>query len=386
MRLATLVRKGLFQKKLRTFLLASSIAMAFLIFGVLAGFLATVDPAASGESTDELMVSNRINILQPLPLSYRDRIAEIPGVALVSQVNILAGYYKEERNDVSALIVDPQSFLESMREDLVLAPAERQAFLATRDAIIADQATAERWGWKLGDRITLTSGLYLTKEGSREWPFTLVGIYTSASEDDPVTGVFGQYAYLNNNAANGRDGVHWFGVKTRHASMNDAVAAAIDREFSNSAAETKTQPGLAFAQAFLAQFGNLKLIVGLVVGAGFVTILFIVANTIALTVRQRRKQIATLKALGFRPGHVLTIVMGEALLLAAIGGAIGLGAASILLSGVHAAIGGAVPALGLPGSVWATGCGLIVMLGLLSGALPALGALRLKPVDALARS
>jgi putative ABC transport system permease protein len=386
MRLDTLVRKSLFEKKLRTFLLIFSVAVAFLLFGVLAGFLATLDPKNASGPGDELMVSNRINVLQPLPIAYREQIAAVPGVKAVAQVNVLAGYYKEEKNDVSALVVDPESFLGTMAMKIDLPTDDRAAFLSRRDGILVDRETAEKWGWKLGDSVTLTSGLYVNKNGSRDWPFTVVGIYRSSAADDPVRGVFAQYRYLNENLAYGRDGVHWYTVKTTGSQVNEAVAKAIDDKFANSSAETKTQPGLAFAQAFLSQVGNINLMVTLIVGAGFITILFIVGNTIAVTVRQRRKQIATLKTLGFRPGHVMTLVVGESMLLAFIGGGIGLILASLTLSAARAGLGGAAPAIGLPGSVWLTGLALIVTLGFLTGAIPAWRALRLKPIDALARS
>jgi putative ABC transport system permease protein len=385
-RLFTLVRKSLFEKKLRTFLLAFGIAIAFFIYGLLAGFLATLDSAPSEGSSNELMVTNRVNVAMPLPISYRDKIAAIKDVSLVAQASILIGTYKGEQNTIPALMIEPESFLALISDRIVLAGDQRDAFLRARDGLLVDRRTATRWGWRLGDAVTLTSRQTVSKSGSRDWQFRVAGIFDQRDTAEPIGGVFVHYSFVNDNLAFGADGVQWFTVKTTSADANDAVANAIDSEFANSYAETKTQPAQAFARAFLAQLADIQLIVTLVVAAGFVTSIFVVGNTVALTVRQRRKQIATLKTLGFSPRHVLSIVIGESMLLSVIGGVLGLAAASVILAGVQAALTGRVRGVGLPAEVWLSGAAMILLLGIATGLIPALSALRVKAIDGLSRS
>lgn len=384
MTLATLIRKNLFERKLRTLLLVFSVFIGFLIFGVLVGFLVTLSAPAGSSGNDELMVSNRVGFLQGIPVAYRQRIANVPGVVSLSQTNVFAATYKEERNGLGALMVDPAAFFDLEGKRIALPPRERAAFLAQRDGLIVDRRTSERWGWHVGDTVTFRSKQYVSRAGSREWPFQIVGIFDAARPDEPVTGIYGHYAYINDSIPFGNDIVHWFTVKTGDPRRNDAVAEAIDRSFSNSPAETKTQPAQAFAQAFLSQIGDVKLIVTLVVSAGFIAIIFIVGNTMALAIRQRRRQIATLKTIGFGPGAIFALIVGELLLLWGLGGALGLLAASLLLKGIATAAGAANG--GLPALVLMAGIALVLLLSLLTGGAPAWRALRLKPVDALARS
>jgi putative ABC transport system permease protein len=382
--LATLIRKSLFERKLRTLLLTISVFIGFLIFGVLVGFLITLGAPPSASESDELMVANRIGLLQGLPVAYGRRIAGVPGIKTVSQANLFAGTWKEEKNVLGLLLVEPESFLALEGKRIALPAAQRAAFLSQRDALVVDRKTAERWGWHLGDQVTLRSKQYVSKDGSTQWPFQVVGIFDAGLPDEPVTGIFGNYNYINENLPFGQDVVHWYTIKTGDPRRNDAVAQAVDKMFANSPDETKTQPAQAFAQAFLAQLGDVKLIVTLVVSAGFIAIIFIVGNTMGLAIRQRRKQIATLKTIGFGPGRILTLVIGELLLLWAIGGLLGLFAASLLLRGIAASTGDAKG--GLPTLVLAAGIALIFILSLLTGGGPAWRALRLKPVDALART
>lgn len=374
------------ERKLRTLLLVFSVAVAFFIFGVLAGILANFDSSASGAAGDELMVTNKVGVLQPLPLRYRTRIAAVEGVARVGQVNIFAAHYREEKNRVPAFMVEAQPFLAGLGDEMILDAGQRERFLAQKSAVIVDDFTARQWSWKAGDGITLSSGLYMHKDGGRDWRFLIAGIYRSANDANPLRGVVGHFAYLNDSVAFGGDQVHWFTVHAADPRIAGRVGRAIDAEFANSPAETKTQPAAGFARAFLSQLGDLNLIVTLVAGAGFVMILFIVGNTIAVSVRQRRKQFATLMVLGFGPRHIFALIIGEAMLLSAVGGLIGLAAASAFVSAARVGLGAGIGAVGLPASTWLMGAGLIVLLGLATGALPAWGAIRLKPIVALARS
>lgn len=382
-----LIWRNLWRSATRTWLMILSIAIAFILFGTLFGFSRTLNPQNSADPSKMLIVHNKVNILQSLPIAYLKAVRETPGVESVSYVRILGGYYKERKNSVPTLMVDAESYLAQNADAYVLPPAQRKAFLATRDGIILDEATAKRNGWKVGARITLTSELAVRSDGSAQWPFTLVGVYTSATAEDTMTGGVGHFAYADSRVAFGKDRVHWFALTTKNARLNDSVAAKIDNQFQNTNAATKTEPASAMAQAFIAQVADVGLVIKLIVGAAFVTILLIVGNTLALSIRQRTKELGVMRALGFSSARVASLILGEALLIAGIGAMAGLIAAAQILALITSSLSGsASSAWGLPLIVIMWGGLAALLLGLFTGWLPALRALHIKPAVAFSRS
>src|SRR5262245_13930525 len=324
-----LVRKNLFRKKLRAGLMIASILIAFAIFGVLAAFERAFNAGEDVAAADRLVVVNKINFTQPLPIAYFNRVRGVDGVRQVSHLNWFGGYYQDPKNFLIVMAVEPRSYMDVYGGDIAIAPEAQAAFLRERTGALVGQTMAEKWGWKVGDRVPIASNIFSQKSGARSWDFTIVGIFTPRKPQVDTNFMVFQYAYFDETRSFGKDMIGWMVLHTTSSAVNDRVSKAIDAMFANSFYETATDTEKAFNRAFVAQLGNIALIVSLVVGAAFATILMIVGNTMALSIRERTREIGVLKTLGFSGPRILRLVLGEAVLLALIGGLPGLGLAML---------------------------------------------------------
>jgi putative ABC transport system permease protein len=245
---------------------------------------------------------------------------------------------------------------------------------------------AQKWGWKVGDRVPIASSIFSQKSGARSWDFDIVGIIKARKPQIDTNYMVFQYAYFDETRSFGKDMIGWMALQTTSMSLNDQVSKAIDAMFANSLYETSTDTEKAFNKAFVAQLGNIALIVTLVVGAAFVTILMIVGNTMALSIRERTRQIGVLKTLGFSGPRVLRLVLGEAILLALLGGLPGLGIAAMVALLVRESPSNFIPRIAVTPDIVALAIALMLALGLITGLIPALNAMRLKIATALGRS
>jgi putative ABC transport system permease protein len=381
-----LIRKNLFRRKLRAILMIVSILIAFAIFGVLASFERAFNAGQDRATADRLVVVNKINFTQPLPISYYNRVAAVDGVAQVTHLNWFGGYYQEPRNFLIALAVEPESYMKLRDSDFVFSPEARSAFIRERTGVLIGERMLEKWGWKVGDHLPISSNIYSRKNGSHTWDFTIVGSFAGRTPQSDSNLMLLSYDYFDETRSFGKDQIGWLALRTTSVAVNDRVTKTIDEMFANSPYETATDSEKAFNKAFAAQLGNIALIVGLVVGAAFVTILMIVGNTMVMTVRERTREIGVLKTLGFSGGRILRMVLGESILLALLGGLPGLGIAFLLISSMRESLMNFVPTLSLAPDVAAAAVGLMVLLGILTGLVPALGAMRLNIVTALGRN
>lgn len=380
----TLIRRNLFEKRGRTFLLCFSTVIAFLIFGLLSGFLNLTSAFEDPSSQSRLMVMNRTGILRPVPVSHIEGIRKIAGVEKAASVNLFGGYIADRQDSVPLLMVKPEDYLAVNRLE-GLAEADRAAFVGMREAIIVDAATAAQRGWSPGDQVTIRSLFHTNVAGGNDWQFTVRGIFAAEGEQGPQSAVLGHFDYLNENLSRNRDLVNWITIVTTSPDVAAGVAERVDQLFSNSAYETKTQSEVAMAQAFLGQMGDLNRIVQLVVGAAFLALLFAIGNTTALAIRQRSRQIGVMKALGFTPGRIMRLTLAETMLLATLGAGLGLGLAALLLSLVLSEMRMPVPQFGLPTTTLFQGLALTLLLGVSTGILPSIGAMRVSPAKAFGR-
>jgi putative ABC transport system permease protein len=381
-----LIRKNLFRRKLRAILMIVSILIAFAIFGVLASFERAFNAGQDRATADRLVVVNKINFTQPLPISYYNRVAAVDGVAQVTHLNWFGGYYQEPRNFLIALAVEPESYMKLRDSDFVFSPEARSAFIRERTGVLIGERMLEKWGWKVGDHLPISSNIYSRKNGSHTWDFTIVGSFAGRTPQSDSNLMLLSYDYFDETRSFGKDQIGWLALRTTSVAVNDRVTKTIDEMFANSPYETATDSEKAFNKAFAAQLGNIALIVGLVVGAAFVTILMIVGNTMVMTVRERTREIGVLKTLGFSGGRILRMVLGESILLALLGGLPGLGIAFVLIANMRDSLMSFVPTLSLAPDIAVAAVGLMVVLGILTGLVPALGAMRLNVVTALGRS
>src|SRR6266851_6211583 len=381
----TLVRKNLFRRKLRAFLMIASILVAFLIFGVLAGVYASFTAGEDRAAADRLVVVNKVNFTQPLPIAYYNRVRSVAGVRQVAHANWFGGYYQDPRNVLIVMAVEPETYTDVYARDYDLAPEARQAFIRTRTGALVGEAMARKWGWKVGDRVPVASNIFSQRNGSHTWDFDIVGIFTGKAPQIDTGLMYFQYDYFDETRSFGKDTIGWLVLQTANPADNDRIAKTIDAMFVNSTAETATDTEKAFNKAFAAQFGNIALIVILVVGAAFITILMIVGNTMALTIRERTREIGVLKTLGFSGGRILSLVLGESLLLALLGGLPGLAIAALITIALRASLASIAPAFAVSPDIALQGIALMIALGLITGIIPALNAMRLKIATALGR-
>jgi putative ABC transport system permease protein len=380
-----LVRKNLFRRKLRAILMIVSILIAFMIFGVLAGFYRAFTAGEDRAAADRLITVNKINFTQPMPIAYFNRIRAVDGVRQVTFANWFGGYYQEPKNFVMALAIEPATYFDVYRSEFDVPPDQLQAFIRDRSSALVGEKLANKWGWKVGDRVPMQSNIFSQKSGGHVWDFTIAGIVKGKAEQVDTNFFLFQYNYFDETRSFGKDTIGWLILQTNAPENNDRVAKAIDAMFANSTAETSTDTEKAFGKAFAAQFGNIALIVSLVVGAAFVTILMIVGNTMALSIRERTREIGVLKTLGFSGPRILTMVLGESVLLALLGGLPGLGVAALIAYGLRNSLTNIAPAFAVSPVIVMQGVAMMVALGLITGMIPAVNAMRLKIAAALGR-
>ena len=382
-----LIWAALFRRKARTFFTLVSIVAAFLLFGMLDATRAAF--SSGGDSVigvDRLLTTSRYSIIQSLPASLSTRMQAVPGVKTVGYANWFGGIYQDPKNFVLSFAVS-DNYLDIYHE-IVLPPEQRKAFENTRTGAIVGEALAKRFGWKVGDKIPLQSTIFPQRNGDKTWPFDLVGIYTPAKGAANGTDqqFFFHHKYFEDANAFQSIGttVGWYVIQLTSADKADSVAKAIDALSANSDHETKTQTEQAFNASFVKQLGDIGLIVSAIMGAVFFTLILLTGNTMAQAVRERTNELAVLKTIGFSSRSVLGMVLSEGILLLLLGGIIGLAISSVVVPIVAKGSGGMLnlPPLGMP--TWILGIVLMLVIGALVGALPAIRAMRLNIVDALA--
>ena len=378
MKYLPLVLSSLFRKKTRTALTAGSFAVALFLFGILAVVDSAFQQGVDVAGVDRLVVLNRVSIIQPLPLAYRDRLARVPGVTQVTFANWFGGVYQDERNFFPQFAIDHESY-RLMFPEFVVPDDQWQAFRGDREGAIVGEALAERFQWKVGDRVPIRGTIF---QGN--WEFNIRGVYRGRRVQDDTTQFWFRWDYLNERKTFGKGAVGWYTVRIANPDEAVRLVKAIDEQFANSPAETKTDTEKAFAASFVKQMGNIQLLIMSVGSVVFFTLLLVTGNTMAIAVRERTRELAVLKAVGFSGGFVLVLVIVETLIVAAVGGGIGLGLAKLFtLRGDPT--GGLLPFFHLPGTAVVSGLVLALAVGLTAGILPAFSASRLRVVDALRR-
>jgi len=381
-----LIWAALFRRKSRTFLTLVSILAAFLLFGMLDATRAAFDSGDSVIGVDRLITTSRYSIIQSLPASLQTRMEAIPGVKSVGSANWFGGIYQDPKNFVLSFAVS-DNYLDIYQE-MVLPAEQRKAYASTRTGAIVGDALAKRFGWKVGDKIPLQSTIFPQRNGDKTWPFDIVGIYTPAKGAANGTDqqFFFHHKYFEDaNAFHGiGTTVGWYVVKLTSADKADSVAKAIDALSANSDHETKTQTEQAFNASFAKQLGDIGLIVSAIMGAVFFTLILLTGNTMAQAVRERTNELAVLKTIGFSSQSVLGMVLAEGVLLLLLGGVLGLALAGVVVPIVAKGSGGMLNLPPIGASTWILGLALMVVIGALVGALPAIRAMRLNIVDALA--
>jgi len=379
-----LIYKNLTRKKLRLFLTAFAIFIAFLIFGAVTALKGSLDSGIEMSADNRLVVVHKTNFTISLPYAYVNKTKAIEGVKDVTHANWFGGYYQEPAKQLVAMAVDPQTYFDVYSE-LVIDPTQKDIWLKNQTGMLIGERMAKAYGWKIGDRVPISSNIFSHKDGGHTWEFVVDGIFSAEDVQTDTGYMIFHYKYFMETQTWGGDYVGWMVLTTESSDLNEQVAKAIDNEFANSQAETETSTEKAFNKAFIEQIGNIGLIIFGVVFMAFFTILIVVGNTMVLAIRERTAEIAVLKTLGFTSGRIFSMVLAESMILSLLGGLLGLATSYLIIQALSEQLARFLPNLVLDKEIIMQAVGYMFLLGFVTGIIPATNALRLNIVSAFNR-
>jgi putative ABC transport system permease protein len=383
MKYLPLVWKNIWRKKVRTATALAVIFVAFLLFGFLmtirTAFALGVDVAGQ----DRLVLINKVSLIQPLPVSYQRDLETVPGVQTVTHNTWFGGVYQDPSNFFAQIAVVPDVYF-GMYPEVKLSPDQMKAWLADRQGAVVGIDLARRFGWQIGDRIPILGTIWRPKSGTGDtWQFNIVGIYDAEPGFDK-TNFFFRYDYLDQNRQFGEGLVGWYIVKIADPDRATDLAQQFDAMFANSAAETKTTTEKGFIESFAKQIGDIGAIMISILVIVFFSMLLAVMIVMIYSVQERTAELGVLKTLGFSSRTVMTLVLAESLFMVLLAGGLGLGLAWLAVQAGDPT-NGMMPIWVLPPRDVITGVVLMLVVGMLAGALPAARALQLRIADALRR-
>jgi len=382
MKFLSLIGKSARRSKRRTALTMLSVAIAVFLFAALRAVLDGFNAGAAGSSSTRIVTIRSTSLIFPMPTSHANGIRSTAGVQDLTWANWFGGIYKDPRNFFAQFAVEPESYLR-MYPEILLTPEEKDAFLADRTGCIVGEGLARTYGFKVGDTLVLQTGIPVY--GAQDYNFTVRGIYRAGGTAVDNQSMLFHWKYADERSLE-KGLVGWYVVKIDDPDRAAAISMAIDQQFANTPYETKTDTEQQFQSSFASMFGNLNLLLGSIALAVVVTTLFVAANTMAMSVRERTTEIAVMRTLGFPSQVIFLFIAGEGLLISLAGGLLGAGLAYVLVNGEALGIsGGFVPAFGVSATNAAIGVGISAVIGVVAGVIPATLASRMKIVDALRR-
>ena len=371
------------RKPLRTTLTLASIIVAFLLFGLLQTMRAALTGGAELAGVDRLVTIHKVSLIQSLPESYLNRIRGVKGVKVACSHDWFGGVYQDDRNQITAIAVDVPTFTQVYSE-YKLPPEQVAGWEADRTGAIVGHLLAERFGWKVGDKVPIRSNIFSHRDGSMVWDMNISGIYEATNGDNQT--IYFHHEYLDEGRSFARGQIGWVVMRIDDPNQAADVARRVDAMFANSSTETKTTTEKAFTQSFANQMGNIGAIVSAVASAVFFTMLLVTGNTMAQSVRERTNELAVMKTLGFSNASVTGMVIAEALLVTLLGAAVGLLLAASVSDVIAQGLQQFFPSLGMPANTFVIGGVLALFLGTLAAALPSAQVWRLRIVEALRKT
>lgn len=379
-----LVWKNVWRKKVRTTLTILSVLVAFLLFSLLSAIGYAFRSGEDVSDAERLVVVHKISLINPLPVGYQSRIAATPGVSSVTHASWFGGYFQDPRNQFAQFPVEPRAYFD-MYPELDIPPQQLEAWSQNRIGAAVGVELAEQFGWEVGDRIPLQATIWDKADGGRTWEFDLEAVFSTDDPRGTTAYMLFHYDYFDEARAFGNGTVGWYILRVADGANPIDVATRIDTQFENSSNQTETSTEQAFAASFAKQFGNIALIVTLILGAVFFTLLLVAGNTMSQSVRERIGELAVLKTLGFGDRLLLSVVLAESILVMLIGGLLGLGLGWVLVQGLIKQSGAMLPGIFLSPEAILVAVAIMFGGGALAGIFPAVKAMRLTIVDALAR-
>ena len=322
MHILKLIFKNTFRHKLRTFLTVLGVTIAILAFGLLRTVISAWYAGVDASSASRLVTRNSISLIFSLPISYKEKIRQIQGVKTVSYGNWFGGIYIDEKNFFANYAVEPKTYLD-LYPEFVIPPDQKAAFFRDRKAAVAGMKLAKKYGWKIGDLITLKGTIF-----PGNWDFILRGIYKGRDQTVDETAFFFQWEYLNETLKQtvpGRaDQAGFYMIGVTNPNMGADVAVRIDKAFKNSLAETLTETEKSFQLSFISMTEAIVIAIQLVSFVIIFIIMAVVANTMAMTARERIGEYAIFKTLGFSGFHISGLIFGESMFVTMLGAVLGI--------------------------------------------------------------
>jgi putative ABC transport system permease protein len=382
-----LVWANLRRRKFRLFLTFASILIAFLLFGLLQALRTSMASGVEMAGADRLILRSKIGLTTPLPLAYYEKIRAVPGVAAAASMSWLGAEYRTPQNpkeQIALQATQPEAILEVYNGQLKMDAKQIDAWKHDRQGLIVGRLLAQRFGWKLGDRVPIRSQFLRKTDGTDVWQFNIIGIYESGSPwlDG---GAFMNFDYYNESLLYARDMIGSVAIRVADSTQSAAMATKVDKLFENSDAETETATERDWIKHWIAQIGDLSIIVTSVTLAVFFTMLLVTANRMAQSVRERTNEIGVMKTLGFGAALIVGLVLMESLMLTLSAGLAGMGLAKGLSVVLGVTLKDNFPGFAISGATFLGSIALMVGFGLVAGLWPSLMAMRLKVVDALRR-
>jgi putative ABC transport system permease protein len=382
MKFLSLILKSARRSKRRTALTVLSVAIAVFLFASLRAVLDGFNAATAGSSSPRIVTIRSTSLIFQMPTSHAAAIKNVAGVQDITWANWFGGIYKDPRNFFGQFAIEPESYLR-MYPEIQLTPEERQAFMDDRTGCIVGEGLARTYGFKVGDRIVLQVGIPVY--GDQDYPFNIRGIYHAAGTAVDNQSMMFHWKYADERSLQ-KGMAGWYVIKIDDPGKAAQVASAIDQQFANTPYETKTDTEQQFQASFASMFGNLNLLLGSIAFAVVITTLFVAANTMAMSVRERTTEIAVMRTLGFPSRMIFFFIAGEGLFISLLGGLLGAGLARLIVDGETLGIaGGFIPYFGVSLANASIALGISGIIGLVAGIIPAVMASQLKIVDALRR-
>jgi putative ABC transport system permease protein len=376
MKFLMLLRANLGRHKRRTILTMASVALALFLFASLRTVVTTLRSAAQFGSARRLVTTNASGLIFPLPVAYASRIQTIPGVEKVTWANWFGGQYGDGKRFFANFAVDAKTYLD-LYPEMSVPPDQREAFLQDRSGALIGARLIDLFGWKVGQNVTLRGTIY-----PGDWTFTVRGAYTPTDKAINDDAMMFHWAYLDERT--GRGGLAgWYILQVDRPESGPRVAKAIDDLFRNSSSPTKTGTEQAFNASFATMWGNVSLLMNTIGMAVVFAILLVTANAMMMSARERTRELAVLKTIGFTDRRLFSLVMLEAGVITVIGAALGLGAAKLVYRATNFNAAGFLPGFDVTPATLGLGAGVALVLMLASGIVPAMRAARLPVVAAL---
>jgi putative ABC transport system permease protein len=379
--LLRLILRNALRHRLRTILTIVGIVVAITAFGLLRTIIDAWYAGANASSSARLVTRSSVSLAFSMPLTYAQKIRRTPGVTAVSWANWFGGVYITERNFFPQFAVDPPTYF-AIYPEFVLSPEEQKAFFSDRQGAVVGRKLANQYGWKVGDQIPLRGTIF-----PGTWTFNLRGIYDGKERSTAESQMFFHWDYLNESLKKRfprrADQTGVFIVQLRDPDDAAGVSQAIDATFKNSLAETLTETENAFQLGFVSMSEAILLAIQAVSFVVIVIIMAVMANTMAMTARERGSEYATLKTLGFGAGFIAMLIFGESLLIALIGGIVGVAVTFPIANAFREEMGTLFPVFFISDATIAMQLGAAVLVGLVAAALPAWRAAHVRIVEAL---